>query len=134
MSDNICRISPSTLVDEAKTLLSRAIPGTIQISRTFEPYTTTHCEIEFFYNSQAPAIPAIDTERERYTPTSILKSGNRTIVFWQDGTKTVVKRAEDERDDVHAAFAAALAIKMFGSNSALRRLIQKRLKVQKKKK
>lgn len=54
----------------------------------------------------------------------ILKSGNRTIVFWEDGTKTVVKRAADEEDDDYAAFTAALGIKLYGSNTALKRLIE----------
>lgn len=70
---------------------------------------------------------------ERFAPSRILKSGNRTVVFWSDGTKTIVKRAEDEPDNDYAAFTAALGIKIFGSNSALRRLIKKSVKVQEKK-
>ena len=53
----------------------------------------------------------------------ILKSGDRTIVFWADGTKTIVKRAEDEPDNEYSAFTAALGIKLYGSNSALKRMI-----------
>ena len=68
-----------------------------------------------------------------YTPTRILKSGDRTIVFWKDGTKTIVKRAEDEEDNDYAAYTAALAIKIHGSNSALKRIV-KRTETQKQKK
>lgn len=60
-----------------------------------------------------------------YTPSRILKSGNRTIVFWSDGTKTIVKRAEDETESDYAAFTAALGIKTFGSNSALKRIVER---------
>lgn len=60
-----------------------------------------------------------------YTPKRILKSGNRTIVFWMDGTKTIVKRAEDEQDNDYAAFTAALGIKCFGSNSAVKRIVER---------
>lgn len=60
----------------------------------------------------------------------ILKSGDRTIVFWTDGTKTIVKRSNDERDSDYAAFTAALAIKIFGSNSAVKRLIERNTVVQ----
>ena len=60
----------------------------------------------------------------QYTPERILKSGNCMIVFWQDGTKTVVKRAEDEADSDYAAFTAALGIKLYGSNSALKRIVR----------
>lgn len=66
-------------------------------------------------------------------PSRILKSGNRTIVFWDDGTKTIVKRAEDEEDNDYAAFTAALGIKCFGSNSALKRIVE-RTETQKPKK
>lgn len=58
-------------------------------------------------------------------PSRILKSGNRTIVFWNDGTKTIVKRAEDEQDNDYAAFTAALGIKLYGSNSALKRIVER---------
>lgn len=60
---------------------------------------------------------------EKYTVKRILKSGNRMIVFWKDGTKTIVKRAEDEADSDYAAFTAALGIKLYGSNSALKRIV-----------
>lgn len=63
-------------------------------------------------------------------PDRILVSGNRTIVFWADGTKTVVKRADDETDSVYSAFTAALAIKMYGSNSKLKKIIADRMEVQ----
>lgn len=55
----------------------------------------------------------------------IIKNGRGTVVFWGDGTKTVVKRAEDEPDNDYAAFTAALAIKIYGSNSRLKRIISK---------
>lgn len=67
-----------------------------------------------------------------YTPERVLRSGNRMIVFWEDGTKTIVKRAEDEVDSDYAAFTAALGIKLFGSNSALKRIITEAQKPKKK--
>lgn len=70
---------------------------------------------------------AVKTEPER-----ILRSGNRMIVFWKDGTKMIVKRAEDEPDSDYAAFTAALGIKLFGSNSALKRIIVEAQKPKKK--
>ena len=57
------------------------------------------------------------------TTSRILKSDNRTIVFWADGTKTIVKRADDEAESDYAAFTAALGIKLYGSNSALKRIV-----------
>lgn len=72
-------------------------------------------------------------EREKYYPKRILKSGPCTIVFWQDGTKTMVRRAMDEVDDDYSAFTAALAIKIFGSNSAVKRTVKSKLVEQIKK-
>ncbi len=59
-----------------------------------------------------------------FDPKRILRSGPATIVFWEDGTKTVVKCAADENDNTYAAFTAALAIKIFGSNSAVKKLVK----------
>lgn len=67
-------------------------------------------------------------------PDRIVKSGRATIVFWDDGTKTVVKRSPDEPDNVYNAFLAALGIKIFGSNSQLKKIIKEQTVVQKPKK
>lgn len=67
-------------------------------------------------------------------PVRILKSGDRTIVFWQDGTKTIVKRADDEDDNDYIAFTAALAKRLFGSNSAVKKAIEATLEFQEVKK
>lgn len=65
-----------------------------------------------------------DVFRKIVPPKRILRSGPATIVFWADGTKTVVKCAADENDNAYAAFTAALAIKIFGSNSAVKKLVK----------
>ena len=67
-------------------------------------------------------------------PDRIVKSGRATIVFWEDGTKTVVKRLPDEPDNEYNAFLAALGIKIFGSNSQLKKIIKEQTVVQKPKK
>lgn len=67
-------------------------------------------------------------------PDRIVKSGRATIVFWEDGTKTVVKRSPDESDNEYNAFLAALGIKIFGSNSKLKKIIKEKTVVQNPKK
>lgn len=47
----------------------------------------------------------------------IVFSGPATIVFWEDGTKTVVKCMEGEKNERYAGFAAACMKKLFGSTS-----------------
>lgn len=60
---------------------------------------------------------------EKYVPDRILKSGRATVVFWKDGTKTVVKCAAETIPNDYDAFNAALAIKVFGSNNHLKKTI-----------
>ena len=58
-------------------------------------------------------------------PKRILRSEDYTHVFWMDGTKTTVKRQEGAVDNPYSAFTAALAIKIYGNNSAVNRLIDR---------
>lgn len=44
-----------------------------------------------------------------------------TTVLWNDGTKTIVRRSEYDPEDLYAAYCIALAKKVYGSNSALKR-------------
>jgi len=57
----------------------------------------------------------------------ILRNGDATIVFWADGTKTVVRYSGDEEDSDYTAFTAAFAIKCFGSNSHLKKVIKNKI-------
>ena len=58
-------------------------------------------------------------------PKRILRTKGATIVFWEDGTKTVVKPTEDEHRNDFDAFTAALAKKIYGSTSAVCRIVAK---------
>ena len=55
-----------------------------------------------------------------------------TVVFWTDGTKTVVKCPEGTPYDEYTAFCAALAKKVYGNNSKLQREIKKKARYSKK--
>lgn len=69
--------------------------------------------------------------RARNTPERILRSGRATIVFWGDGSKTVVKLQDGEPDDPYLALLAALGKKIYGSNSKIKKLISERTEEQK---
>lgn len=56
----------------------------------------------------------------------IIFSPPATIVLWKDGTKTVVKCAKGEPFSEYNGFAAALLKKVFGSNSAVKKIIQRK--------
>lgn len=57
----------------------------------------------------------------------IITNGPATIVFWNDGTKTVVKCDIHDKDDLYDAVANALAKKVFGSTSKFHRIIDKNI-------
>ena len=64
-----------------------------------------------------------------FMPEKIIKSADRTIVFWKDGTKTIVKCADDAEDDLYSAFTAALAEKIYGSNSQVKKILRTKVEV-----
>lgn len=61
----------------------------------------------------------------------IITNGPATIVFWEDGTKTVVKISdsdmEDGKYDIYAGVSYAIAKKLFGSNSAFKREVDRKV-------
>lgn len=61
----------------------------------------------------------------KYMPKSIEYSADHmtVVVIWSDGDKTIVRRSANDPDDIYMAFTAALAKKIFGSNSAIKRVI-----------
>ena len=49
---------------------------------------------------------------------------NYTTVLWDDGTKTTVKLSDDDIYDEYSAFCAALAKRIYGSNSRIKKIIK----------
>lgn len=47
-----------------------------------------------------------------------------TIVFWADGTKTIVKRSPKEKPNKYNAFCAAVTKRIFGNNSQIRKAVE----------
>lgn len=57
-------------------------------------------------------------------PKKIRVDGRVTVVFWQDGTTTVVRCGDDDKPNEYNAFCAALGKRIFGNNSALKRAVE----------
>lgn len=68
--------------------------------------------------------------KEKFAVDKIIQSGNRTIILWSDHTKSVVRCPDDTHNDPYAAFTSALAQKVYGNNSQVKRLIDRKLEVQ----
>lgn len=65
----------------------------------------------------------ISCSPRQITPRKVIFSGPKTIVIWEDGTKTIVGCAEGQEYDEYAGFCAALAKKIFGTTSAAKRVL-----------
>lgn len=75
---------------------------------------------------QPKFVECVRAEKEAcIVPQRILYNGDRTIVFWSDGDKTIVKCAEGQEFDEYNGFVAALAKKLYGSTSKVKRIISK---------
>ena len=58
-----------------------------------------------------------------FTPERIIHNGPATIVFWKDGSKTIVKCEEGVDPDDYTAFCCALAKRIFGNNSHFKKIV-----------
>ena len=74
-----------------------------------------------------------EAKARSYDPEAIYKNGRNTTVKWEDGTVTTVKLAEGEESCDYTAFTAALARKIYGTNSRVKRIMEKKTIEQKKK-
>jgi len=63
----------------------------------------------------------------RPTPTKIIKNGPALVVYWNDKTRTVVKKKPEDPDDIYSAFAQALLKKMCGSTHHAHKFIDRML-------
>ena len=59
------------------------------------------------------------------TPTKVIYNGNKTIVIWDDGDKTIVSCGDDEEFDNYTGFLAALAKKLYGSTSRAKKMVRR---------
>lgn len=55
----------------------------------------------------------------------VIFSGDKTIVLWGDGTKTIVTCGEGDHFDPYSGFCAAVTKRMFGSTSNAKRALEK---------
>ena len=58
------------------------------------------------------------------TPVKIVFNNPATVVFWKDGTKTVVKRQKGTPFNKYYGYLAALGKKLHGSTIKVERLIE----------
>lgn len=72
-------------------------------------------------NSKEETMKTVPT----YAVKKIIYNPPATIVFWEDGSKTVVKCSKDDEYSPYFGFLAALAKKVYGNPSRVRKIIDK---------
>lgn len=84
-----------------------------------------------YFASIVNQIKELDRKRfeTSFTPKSIEQSADhKTVcVLWQDGSKTIVKLSDNDKDDIDTAFTYALAKKIFGTNTHLKKVVRQKL-------
>lgn len=68
--------------------------------------------------------PDKESSCDDITVDHIIYNDPATIVFWKDGTKTVVKKSPKEPYNKYTAFCAALAKKVYGNNSQVNKIVE----------
>ena len=63
--------------------------------------------------------------RRKHEITKVIFNGPATVVYWGDGTKTVVKCSKDDEFDLEKGLAMAIAKKFFGNENGYSKNIKK---------
>lgn len=71
-------------------------------------------------------------EREKLVPKKVIFNPPATIVFWKDGTKTIIKCREDDIFDEEIGLAMAIAQKFAGDRSKFKKMVKKASRPQEK--
>ena len=90
---------------------------------TWTPASIAYVPSELTIDCQGYAL-GVHNVNDKYIPKKIIYNGPATIVFWKDGTKTVVKCHEGTENNHYNAFCAALAKKILGNNSKVNRIVK----------
>jgi len=98
----------------------------VQLDGFTNPYSQHG--LYWFNESSLAVIPECDAVTE-LSVKQIIYSGPKTVVIWSDGSKTIISCSETDTYDQYAGFCAAVTKKMFGSNSNIKKIIDKYAKV-----
>lgn len=98
--------------------ITAGIRAAFNCGKNFQKRNNIHDANEFF--------------KEFTYPEKIIVNGRATIVYWEDGTKTVVKCMEGTTPDVYSGFTAALAKNIYGSNTQIKKFLKEKVEIQEK--
>ena len=112
-SDNIWDNESKTLQD----ILNRVTSRIFTASDGSKIYFKSYEDLKGDKTKMGAYIP------DNLLPKQIIYSNPATIVFWGDGSKTVVKVSDKENFNPYYGFCAALAKKVYGNNSLVNKIV-----------
>ena len=77
----------------------------------------------FWFKKENVTPSLFDAPRASLGVKQVIFSGPKTIVFWLDGTKTIVSCGEGDHNDPYAGFCAAVTKRVFGSTSQAKKVL-----------
>lgn len=131
-----------SLMQESPYSLKRSAPPDVKIDITFPPRCgkSINTMLHTFYGltpfavkEKDPLIKTVITSKKEKNVMStidfrvkkIMHNGPATIVFWKDGTKTVVRLKEGDKYDPYAAFTAAVAKRLYGKTVKISEIVDR---------
>ena len=93
---------------------------------TFSTTSNPHIAMNPYYDASVEDVRRFlkTITGDTYTPRKIIFNDPVSVVFWQDGTKTIVRRTKGEKFNKYTAFTAALAKKIFGNNTRVNAIVK----------
>lgn len=125
------RFAYTNTITSSPELTLRASVSEEDLKKILNPENICYTSSKDCANYKKPDPPKVNSDeiirrahQRKYTPKKIIYNPPATIVFWEDGTKTVVKCAEGETYSEYYGFLAALGKKIFGTNSEINRIVK----------
>lgn len=92
-----------------------------------EPYCMSNVELSRMVVKEE--IKNYNTVNSKFGIRKVIFNNPATIVFWEDGTKTVVKRQKGDRWDKEKGIAMAIAKKLYGNTGKYCDILKEHLEV-----
>lgn len=108
-----CLLDPDQIVAISKPVFQRMLNACTKIRRDAHDYMQKDSEFTATIHRQF-----------RFAPKEIIYNDAATIVYWTDGTKTVVKCNKNDEYSEYFGFVAAVAKKMYGGTGPINQIIK----------
>jgi hypothetical protein len=114
-------ITPLTKYNTSLDVVTIDPPGTTSLKVHLSPIRS---DTILNYGIRDEEVTKLTMLEWKLIPKKVIFNGPATVVMWQDGTKTVVKKTEDDTDDREKAVMFAIIKKACGSRAKMNRYLK----------